>query len=110
MNARLIGMIQGRKDQSFDGECHLTNEEADEIIAALITETRYVFTADEVTNLAKHQMEGRWHPFTCANRGDENHRNVYGDLGALIPTVRGWICPFCDYQQDWAHGFMKGSI
>lgn len=66
-----------------------------------------VFIADEVANLDKHQTGGRFHPFTCANRGDGNHRVAYGDLGALIPTVRGWVCPFCDYTQDWAHGSMK---
>lgn len=66
-----------------------------------------VFTADEVVNLAKHQTAGQFHPFTCANRGDGNHRVAFGDLGALVPTVRGWICPFCDYTQGWAHGFMK---
>lgn len=63
-----------------------------------------VFTATEVTQLAAHQMSGRYHPYTCANRGDGNHRDVYGDLGALVPTIRGWICPFCDYTQEWAHG------
>lgn len=66
-----------------------------------------VFTAEEVAHLGKHQTGGQFHPFTCANRGDGNHRAAYGDLGALVPTVRGWICPFCDYTQDWAHGFMK---
>ncbi|MHC2418203.1 hypothetical protein ACVMB2_002055 [Sinorhizobium meliloti] len=68
-----------------------------------------VFTADEVVNLGKHQTGGQFHPFTCANRGDGNHRAAYGDLGALIATVRGWICPFCDYTQDWAHGFTKAE-
>jgi hypothetical protein len=24
----------------------------------------------------------------------------------LTATVRGWICCFCDYVQDWAHDFM----
>lgn len=66
-----------------------------------------VFTPDEVENLAHNQTSRMVHPFTCANRGDGNHRNAYGDLGALIPTTRGWICPFCDYTQDWAHAVMK---
>ncbi|RWB67605.1 hypothetical protein [Mesorhizobium sp.] len=64
------------------------------------------FTAEQVENLAHNQTSGHVHPFTCANRGDGNHRNAYGDLGALVATVRGWICPFCDYTQDWAHGGM----
>lgn len=66
-----------------------------------------MFTPDEVVNLARHQVDGRFHPFTCPNRDRESHRDVFGDLGALVPTVRGWICPFCEYTQDWAHDFMK---
>jgi hypothetical protein len=74
-----------------------------------------IFTPDEVANLARYQTgEGRgpferMHPFTCSNRGDGAHRDIYGDLGALVPTVRGWICPFCDYTQKWAHGFMASN-
>lgn len=66
-----------------------------------------VFTPDEVVNLDKYQREGRFHGFTCGNRGDSNHRVVGGDKGLLIPTVQGWVCQFCDYTQDWAHEFMK---
>jgi hypothetical protein len=65
------------------------------------------FTPDAVENLAHNQMSGALHPFTCPNRGDGNHREAYGDTGALVATVRGWICPFCDYTQDWAHDFMS---
>lgn len=66
-----------------------------------------VFTCDEVENLASHQTRSQYHPFTCPNRSDGSHRYAYGDKGALVATVRGWICPFCDFTQDWAHGFMK---
>jgi hypothetical protein len=24
----------------------------------------------------------------------------------LMATSDGWVCPFCDYRQDWAHDFM----
>lgn len=65
-----------------------------------------IFTPDEVVSLAGFQTGRRFHPFTCPHRGDGQHRNVFGDLGALVPTVRGWICPFCDYTQVWAHSFM----
>lgn len=67
------------------------------------------FSADQVGNLAFNQTQGPIHPFTCPNRGDGSHRKAYGDLGALVATTRGWICPFCDYTQDWAHDFMANT-
>lgn len=57
-----------------------------------------VFTTDEVNNLNDYQHSGIFHPFTC---GMDQCR------ATLVATVRGWICPFCDYTQDWAHDFMK---
>lgn len=33
------------------------------------------------------------HPYTCGN--DSNHQ-------LLIPLTSGWVCPDCDYTQDWA--------
>lgn len=68
------------------------------------------FTSDEVVALNANQVNPRLHPFTCPNRGDGNHRELNGDLGALFATTRGWICPFCDYTQDWAHASMKQVI
>jgi glutaredoxin len=65
-----------------------------------------IFTPDEVVKLAAYQANDFWHPFTCPNRSDGNHRYVFGDVGALVPTTRGWICPFCDYTQNWAHSAM----
>jgi hypothetical protein len=62
------------------------------------------FTPDQVVNLWKWQKNPGRHPFTCGNRGD--HPELNYDKGVLIPTVRGWICQFCDYSQDWAHDFM----
>lgn len=66
-----------------------------------------IFTPDEVVDLNDYQVRGHMHPFTCPNRGDGGHREFNGDLGALVATVRGWVCPFCEYTQDWAHGHMK---
>lgn len=62
-----------------------------------------IFTPDEVQSLTLWQSTGEVHPFTCINRDDGNHR----DDGHLIPTVRGWICQYCGYTQDWAHDGMK---
>jgi len=63
------------------------------------------WTPDDVRALFDSQTEGVFHPYTCPNRGDGNHRHVGRDLGMLIPTIKGWVCLFCDYTQDWAHTF-----
>lgn len=59
------------------------------------------WTPEQVVALQLYQDSGIFHPFTCGNR--ENHPP---EMYALVPTVRGWICQFCDHQQDWAHNFM----
>lgn len=66
------------------------------------------FTVAQVVNLDAYQQSWRFHPFTCPNRGDGKHGTNAVDLGALVPTtsVHGWICPYCDYTQNWAHAFM----
>ena len=72
--------------------------------------TNNAFTTEQVVKLWQHQF-GPWsdpfdptpdkpprmHPYTCGNRDD--HPKVAGDKGVLVPTLRGWICPFCDYTQ-----------
>ena len=62
------------------------------------------FTPEQVQGLDLWQSAAGFHPSTCANRAD--HPVMDGDKGVLIPTVRGWVCQFCDYTQDWAHDFM----
>src|SRR5260221_67572 len=59
----------------------------------------------QIDALNAYQMSGMFHPFTCGsgNRTDEKHLDGQGILEA---TADGWICPFCDYKQDWAHEFM----
>jgi len=63
-----------------------------------------VFTLDEVKSLNAFQRAGVAHPYTCVYGRDRNHLD--GE-GVLVATERGWICLYCDYTQDWAHGFMK---
>ena len=58
------------------------------------------YTADEVVVMNNYQMTSFCHPYTCPNRGDGNHRVWNGDLGALVATVGGWICIWCDYVQE----------
>jgi hypothetical protein len=71
------------------------------------------FTIEAVQTLNEYQTDTgkarQMHAFTCAERGDGNHGEEGGDRGTLIATVDGWVCPFCAYTQDWAHGFMADA-
>jgi hypothetical protein len=53
------------------------------------------WTDDEVESLNQYQRSGVMHPFTCGR----SH-------SSLIATNDGWICPNCEYTQDWCHEFM----
>lgn len=57
--------------------------------------------------LNAYQHDSGMHPFTCPHRRDGAHRTST-DLGVLRATAHGWVCPDCDYTQDWAHQFMVG--
>lgn len=62
--------------------------------------SRPVFTPQQV-NLLDGRQKLEWaHAYTCPNHGDGKHGVPEP---SLIPTVRGWICQFCDYTQLWAH-------
>lgn len=63
------------------------------------------WTMEEVKRLNAIQNDRRYHPFTCAsgNRTDKNHLD--GE-GVLLATTTGWVCPYCEYTQNWAHDFM----
>lgn len=60
------------------------------------------FSPDQVVSLNEYQQSHVMHPFTCRSHAREDHR----DDGTLVATVSGWICPYCDYRQDWAHAWM----
>ncbi len=71
------------------------------------------FTPEQVDALNEYQKGHRFHPFTCGSgrRTDDAHSKVkremgLSDWGTLVATPDGWICPACDYTQDWAHEFM----
>jgi hypothetical protein len=74
--------------------------------------SRAPWTAEQVAKLNAWQSCGWVHPFTCGcgDRADLMHRAYAerhgGDLGQLIATADGWLCPVCGYRQDWAHDFM----
>lgn len=72
------------------------------------------FTPEQVAAMNRYQQAGDMHPFTCGNNRSDAAHQAYqerhgGDLGQLVATVTGWMCPVCGYTQDWAHGFMAGQ-
>ena len=64
-----------------------------------MTIVRVPWTAEQVYALDTFQTADYIHPFTCV----EDHP---GCDRRLIPTQDGWICPHCDYTQDWCHDWM----
>ena len=92
------------------------------------------FTEEQVRALNSFQDNSSVHPFTCENDGDDAHilyeferehkgKNYETYLESerrngvphpemafketkLIATKDEWVCPVCDYRQDWAHRFM----
>lgn len=62
------------------------------------------WSRETVTALNELQTGARFgHPYTCPNRGDGRHHDNGHDIGCLVATEHGWVCPDCDYTQDWAH-------
>jgi hypothetical protein len=57
------------------------------------------WTPDQVDRLNRFQRLGHVHEFTCPYAHDGADRT-------LVATKAGWICPHCDYRQDWAHAMM----
>lgn len=41
------------------------------------------------------------HPYTCGWLDAPEHELIGGDLGVLVATESGWLCPFCGYEQDY---------
>lgn len=63
--------------------------------------TKEIWTEDQVKSANEFQQSGCFHPFTC---GNEKCRDV------LKATKKGWVCPSCDYTQDWAHEWMLNDM
>ena len=59
------------------------------------------FTPEQVAALNEYQEGGYMHPFTC---GTDKCRET------LVATEAGWVCPACDYTQNWAHSFMGDPV
>jgi hypothetical protein len=64
------------------------------------------WSLEQVIALNDYQRRDDFHEYTCAHDHGEESR-------VLVATQNGWVCPSCDYTQDWAHkmvlDFMMGS-
>jgi len=64
------------------------------------------FTQDQVDALTRFQ-QGRWmHPFTCPNRSNYDHADIWGDRGTLVPQQQAMTCVNCGFFQLWVHAYM----
>lgn len=70
---------------------------------------RAPFTPEQVDALNAYQRDGWMHPFTCGPCRDTLGTDDGLNDRLLVATVKGWICPTCDYTQDWAHEFMADA-
>lgn len=64
--------------------------------------TKAPWTQAEVDALNARQDDFRFHPYTCGSGHRTDEKHLDGE-GRLVATVNGWMCPYCDYRQDWAH-------
>lgn len=64
----------------------------------MTTETiKAPWTKEQVEALNRYQKNKYFHPYTCGN----DHGFLNSER-TLVATEDGWICPKCDYTQDWA--------
>lgn len=63
------------------------------------------FTEEEIKSFNEYQLSGIFHPFTCGSERRTDKDHLDGE-GLLVLDEGGLECPYCEYRQDWAHGFM----
>ena len=73
------------------------------------------FTPEQVAALKTWQASDLVHPFTCARRHEEGHKEYaekegHLDHGILDVNEQGFYCPVCDYKQNWCHDVMVRVI
>ena len=66
------------------------------------------WTDEQVAALNLFQLETRVAPLCGGDRTDDAHRAYQaehgGNLGQLVATKDGLVCPVCGYRLQWAHG------
>src|ERR1022692_2872373 len=78
--------------------------EAPSTVITMLEIIKAPWTPEQVKALNEYQEGGWFHPFTCG--GDNRNKKHLDGEGALVAAVYGWVCPYCDYEQDWAYEFM----
>ena len=53
------------------------------------------WSQEHVDSLNKLQKDETFHGYTCPTAHPEGR--------LLVATKQGWICPHCEYKQDWSH-------
>lgn len=61
---------------------------------------RAPWTQKQVDDLNQMQQSGTVHPYTCG--GERTDKDHIDGQGILVATVNGWVCPYCDYKQNWS--------
>lgn len=59
------------------------------------------FSVSQIHALQRYQTLNHVHPFTCIN----SRRLDHGWL-PMFASRLGFICPYCEHRQNWAHSFM----
>lgn len=62
---------------------------------------RAPFNLSQCESLNAYQAAAALHPFTCPHSDCGKHETL-----CLIATPAGWVCPGCEYTQNWAHPWM----
>lgn len=69
-----------------------------------------MWSAETVNALNERQKNSQFHPYTCGTPDCgvwitcPNWEGKLHDVffrSELVATANGWICPRCDYTQDW---------
>jgi len=63
------------------------------------------WTNAQVAALNRFQRYAFVHPFTCLAITHPGDKMADKDR-VLVATNAGWVCPSCDYTQNWAHAVM----
>jgi hypothetical protein len=64
------------------------------------------WTPEQVDGLNRYQsLRGFYHPYTCGSGRRTDAQHTDGE-GVLKATPDGWVCPYCNYKQNWANAGM----